>query len=215
LATDTLKVLQLGFEPLDVYGPLEILYALSDTYNMTLATISHVAGPISARPPLNNTMLGPSTIATHTFSTAPPLDVIIVPGGGQRYLDVTNDTAIEDFVRSRYESTSYILSVCTGAAALAKSGILAGKRATTSKAEWEWVTKVKNSEEIKWQPNARWTQDGKVWTSSGVAAGMDMMYAFLTHVYGDKKVDSVMNMIEYAPHTDPHWDPFSVVHNVS
>jgi len=43
---------------------------------------------------------------------------------------------------------------------------------------------------------------------------MDMVYAFLKHYYGkdDDDLSTVMNNIEYAPHTDPHWDPFSVVH---
>lgn len=44
---------------------------------------------------------------------------------------------------------------------------------------------------------------------------MDMAYAFLKYVYGTEYLDVVMNGIEYAPHTDPHWDPFAVVHNVS
>ncbi len=43
-----------------------------------------------------------------------------------------------------------------------------------------------------------------------------MMYAFLKHVYGenDPVLVSTMNGIEYAPHTDPNWDPFSIVYNV-
>jgi hypothetical protein len=45
---------------------------------------------------------------------------------------------------------------------------------------------------------------------------MDMTYAFLAHLYGDddKIMTAVMNGMEYAPHTDPHWDPFSIVHKV-
>lgn len=42
-----------------------------------------------------------------------------------------------------------------------------------------------------------------------------MMYAFMKHLYGTDNLDQVMNLIEYAPHLDPHWDPFSVVHKVS
>ena len=46
--------------------------------------------------------------------------------------------------------------------------------------------------------------------------GIDMMYAFLKHLYGetDPMLIATMNGIEYAPHTDPDWDPFSIVHNV-
>jgi phosphoribulokinase len=45
---------------------------------------------------------------------------------------------------------------------------------------------------------------------------MDMAYAFLQHLYGNKDqgLADLMNLIEYAPHTNPHWDPFSVVHKV-
>jgi len=41
-----------------------------------------------------------------------------------------------------------------------------------------------------------------------------MTYALLRWLYGSEKVNATMNVSEYAPHVDPHWDPFSVVHNV-
>jgi hypothetical protein len=45
---------------------------------------------------------------------------------------------------------------------------------------------------------------------------MDMTYAFLKHFYGEKdeSVSFVLNLIEYAPHSDPDWDPFAIVHEV-
>lgn len=42
-----------------------------------------------------------------------------------------------------------------------------------------------------------------------------MIYAFAKHLYGGEVVDTLFNAIEYAPHTNPDWDPFSVVHDVS
>lgn len=195
---------------------------------MTLATIAHTTGPISSRIPLqrmddNNSssppddfgfMLGPSMLATHTFEDAPALDVIIVPGGlGNSALIQANDTAIESFITRRFAAADYVLSVCTGAVSLARAGVLSGRRATTNKGLWAWATSY--GDNVTWVPSARWVEDGKVWTSSGVAAGMDMTYAFLKHLYGTEMLDAVMNGIEYAPHVDPHWDPFSVVHDVS
>lgn len=43
-----------------------------------------------------------------------------------------------------------------------------------------------------------------------------MAYAFLKHFYGsdDETLIATMNGIEYAPHTNASWDPFSVVHQV-
>ncbi|PSN66764.1 class I glutamine amidotransferase-like protein [Corynespora cassiicola Philippines] len=210
-----------GYAPLDLWGPLQILTTLSADYNMTLSIISKEAGPVSSSSPphrmpngemmstdhvINSTML-----ATHTPETAPPLNLLMIPGGlGNR--NMGNDTWIEDFARARFNSTDYVASVCTGAMSLAKAGVLDGRRATTNKRAWSEV--VQHGNNVTWVPNARWTHDGKVWTSSGVAAGMDMTYALLSWMYGSEKVNSTMNLIELAPHTDEHWDPYAVVHKV-
>jgi len=191
---------------------------------MTLSLISHETGPVHVRPPIHHipggmamdmsNMIDFQILATHTFATAPPLDVILVPGGlGANTLIEKGNRQIEDFVASRYNSTSYIGSVCTGAALLARSGILDGRRATSNKEAFAWV--VGFGPKTEWVPNARWVHDGKVWTSSGVSAGMDMIVAFLREIYGDPKVNNVVNGAEYSPHTDPDWDAFAVLHDVS
>jgi putative intracellular protease/amidase len=83
-----------------------------------------------------------------------------------------NDTTLERFVSSRYNELQYLVSVCTGARVLAGSGVLNGKRATTNKSAWDFATAKGIGENITWVPSARWTMDGKVWTSSGVSAGL-------------------------------------------
>lgn len=159
-------------------------------------------------------MIDAQVVATHSFTTAPPLDVLIVPGGiGEVALLENKDRAIEDFIVSRFDSTEYILSVCTGASFLARAGVLDGRRATANKAVWKTATAW--GKNVSWVPSARWVEDGKVWTSSGVSAGMDMMVAFLRRVYGDERVNNVVNGAEYIPQVDPSWDPFSVIHKVS
>ena len=57
--------------------------------------------------------------------------------------------------------------------------------------------------------------DGNIWSSSGVEAGTDMMYAFFTAVYGSKTADAVANTIEHIPNKDPSTDPFSILHNTT
>jgi transcriptional regulator GlxA family with amidase domain len=153
--------------------------------------------------------------ATHDPTTAPPLDLLMVPGGiGNRG---NNTLWIEEFLQQRYNTTDYVASVCTGAMILARSGVLDNKRATSSK--WGWKDVVVHGKNVTWVPNARWVKDeesaGKVWTSSGVAAGMDMTYALFSWLYGNEKLNETMNIVEYSPHTDEHWDPYAVVHKVS
>ena len=203
---------------------------------MTVSFVSFGTGPVSSRftphvmapgaPPADyGFMVGASTVATHTFADAPALDVILVPGGAgiNTLVDEPQSGrvgAVEDFLRRRAETADHVLSVCTGSALLARAGLLAGRRATTNKAGWAWVTGPASAGapggggNITWVPSARWTADGKVWTSSGVAAGIDMMYAFVRQAYGPALADGVINAIEYAPHQDPDWDPFSVVYKV-
>ena len=152
--------------------------------NISLSVIAHEVGPVTSKsPPRRNpptlppgmTMptMSPSILATHTFETAPPLDIILVPGGlGNRVLEENNDTAIEDFVVARYPQLEYLLSVCTGSVSLARSGVLEGRSATTNKAAWAWA--VTHGKNVTWVPSARWVQDGNIWTSSGVAAGLSI-----------------------------------------
>ncbi|KAF3913586.1 hypothetical protein ABW20_dc0107691 [Dactylellina cionopaga] len=169
---------------------------------------------VPGQPPVDlSYMISAQLVATHTFATAPKLDILLIPGGmGNMALVEQNDTSIEQFIQARYPDLDYLLSVCTGAVSLARSGVLKRKRATTNKGAWAWATSF--GDKVKWVPSARWTEDGKIWTSSGVAAGMDMAYAFLKMFYGTQVLNPAMNDIEYAPHTDADWDPFAVTHNV-
>jgi transcriptional regulator GlxA family with amidase domain len=197
---------------------------LSWDYNMTLSIIANETGPVHSRPPSHrmpdgsimdtSRVLDTQLIATHDFETAPPLDVLLVSGGlGRLHLDELNDREAENFIASRINTTEYILSVCTGAGFLARAGVLEGLSATTNKAAFASESQL--GENVTWIPSARWVHDGKVWTSSGVTAGMDMITAFLRHIYGDPKVNNAINNVEYVPHVDPTWDPFSIIHQVS
>lgn len=161
-------------------------------------------------------MVNPQIVATHTFEDAPHLDVIVVPGG-MGYFTLVEDpknTVMEDFLARRAPDVDYLVSVCSGSVVLARAGLLEGRRATTNKALWAWATHPSHGTNITWVPSARWVSDGNIWTSSGVAAGIDMMWAFMSHLYGHQEVDRIVNSMEYTVHTDPDWDPFSVLFKV-
>lgn len=195
---------------------------------MTLSLISAEVGLVPAGAPPHAAVAGssksdfgyvltPQIQSTHSFANAPALDILFVPGGlGIVALEQNNDTTIEDFIAKRYAKLDYLVGVSLGVVGLAKSGVLKGKRATTNKSAWTYVTTTPgHGENITWVPQARWVVDGNIWTTSGIAAGLDAAYALLKQIYGTESLDYMMNVIEYAPHTNPAWDPYAAVFNVS
>jgi transcriptional regulator GlxA family with amidase domain len=110
-------------------------------------------------------------------------------------------------LRARAQEARFVASVCTGSALLAKAGLLDGKRATSTKLAFAWV--VKQGPRVKWIRKARWVQDGNVFTSSGVSAGMDMALGVIQHIFGLDTALGVARRAEYIWNEDKSFDPFA------
>jgi len=97
--------------------------------------------------------------------------------------------------------------VCTGSALLAAAGLLDGYRATSNKRAFGWVGE--QGPRVEWVAQARWVQDRDRWTSSGVAAGLDMALALIARLHGQQLAQDVADRIELERHQDAAWDPFA------
>ena len=189
-------VLYPGFEVLDVYGPLEI-WGYAPNFNIIL--IAEKEGPIASAQ-------GAATIATHSFETAPSLDILMVPGGIGSRAEINNPKLLS-FITSANKNTRYTTSVCTGAALLAKTGILDGHRATSNKRFFFFAQQ--QSQRVNWIEDARWVESGKMFTSSGVSAGTDMALGLVAKIYGLKQARELASAVEYVWHEDASNDPFA------
>ncbi|OOF96105.1 hypothetical protein ASPCADRAFT_515449 [Aspergillus carbonarius ITEM 5010] len=197
-----------GFQALDVFGPLDCLNILSwdqtNTPTLSLSLISSTLSPISTQPPQLPTAISQSILPTHTLTTAPPLDVLLIPGGwGTRaplpeYLD---------YIRRVYPSLTFLLTVCTGGRLAARAGVLDGKRATTNKMDWEGV--LAQAPNVEWVREARWVVDGKVWSSAGVSAGIDLCLDWVEFVWGAEVARKVERIVEFRRWRDSTLDPFA------
>lgn len=132
------------------------------------------------------------------------IDVLIVPGGVGTRNDMSADIA---FVRHMYPSLKAVLSVCTGATILARAGVLDGRRATTNKRAYKWATSM--GPNVHWIHEARWIVDGNIVTGSGISAGIDATYAFVSLNYGEKVAQELADSAEYVRWTDGDYDPFA------
>ncbi|OQR87914.1 dimethyladenosine transferase [Achlya hypogyna] len=194
-----------GYATLDAAGPMQFFDQLADV--LETVTIARVAGPQYSLPPAG----GCGMVAAYSFEDAPVLDVLLLPGGrGCRGL--FHDPAYQTFVRHQSTRVQYLLTVCTGSGFLAACGLLDGRRATTNKRAFHEIAQLGDGR-VVWVPHARWVVDGNIWTSSGVTAGMDMVCAFLTKLFGAPRLQSVLEIIEYTPATDPADDAFAYLAN--
>lgn len=196
-------VLYPHFELLDVFGPLEMFGVLQGIVEVTL--VAEKSGPVRSAQ-------GPESLAAYGFDDCPHLDLILVPGGMGTRAEIDNPVLI-DFLRRRVEVAEVAMTVCTGTALFARAGVLDGRRATTNKMFFQWV--ADQGPKVEWVREARWVEDGKLVTSSGVSAGMDMALAVIERLYGEEMSRNVAVGTEYDWHRDASWDPFAKIHGLA
>lgn len=178
-----------GVEELDFIGPWELLKIWSKVANgpqdcfiigETQAAVSCARG-LSVNPHVS-------------FENCPQLDYLLIPGGQGTRKEVGNKVLV-DFVESQACHCQAVLSVCTGSFILHAAGLLSDKKATTHWASLDRLKALGDVEVIE----ERFVRDGRVWTSAGISAGMDLMLAFISSIAGDEVAGQVQFSAEYYP----------------
>jgi putative intracellular protease/amidase len=190
-------VLYPGFEVLDVFGPVEMWSYVPE---FRVIFVAQRAGTVRSAN-------GVSVVADYSFESAPPLDIMMVPGGIGTRTELQNPPFVE-YLRLQHARTEITSSVCTGSVLLAKAGILSGHRATSNKLYFSWA--VDEDPSVDWIVKARWVEDGKLFTSSGVSAGTDMALGLVQKLYGLDRARLLARSLEYEWHEDPTVDPFAL-----
>ncbi|RUR09731.1 DJ-1/PfpI family protein [Legionella sp. km772] len=184
------------FETLDVFGPLEMFGMLSD--RLAIAMISEHGGLVqSAQGQLVHTEFH--------WHNAPPLDLLLVPGGMGTRKEVFNSPLLH-WIKTRSEQSELTLSVCTGSTLLAKAGLLDGLKATSNKRAFNWV--MEQGPQVHWVKKARWVDAGRIISSAGIAAGIDMSLYTIARLYGEALRDEVAQRAEYSVNINADLDPF-------
>jgi transcriptional regulator GlxA family with amidase domain len=128
-------------------------------------------------------------IETKAFGRS-AFDTIIV-GGSPRIEPAT--PGLVAFVRKSMKTARRIASICTGAFVLAEAGILDGRRATT---HWCQAPELqKRFPKVKMEADRIFIVDGRVWTSAGMTAGIDLALAMVEKDLGAEVARSVAQML--------------------
>jgi transcriptional regulator GlxA family with amidase domain len=179
-----------GFQLLDAAGPIAAFEVASHL----------VPGAYPLR--LGATQPGPvrssSGVALEAEALPPPsrLGTLLVAGG-----DGTNaardDASLIEFLRGAGRRAPRVASVCSGALLLAEAGLLDGKRATT---HWCRVAQLKSEyPAVRVEGDRIWVRDGRVWTSAGISAGIDLALALIAEDHGPPVArDVARQLVVYA-----------------
>ncbi len=195
--TDISVILFDNFETLDVFGPIDIISKLPEQYKIQYYSLQ---GEII-------TSSQNSKQQTISMENIPTGGILLVPGGiGTR--ELVEDVKFIDALKKAAKTSKYILTVCTGSALLARTGLLDKKLATSNKRAFYWVVGI--STKVLWQEKARWTVDGNIYTSSGITAGMDMMLGFISDLHGRQATTDIAKRLEYQWNEDKDDDKFAL-----
>jgi transcriptional regulator GlxA family with amidase domain len=188
-----------GFELLDLFGPLEMFGLLGNDAQITL--VAEKAGAIRSSS-------GPRAMADGAMNDSDGFDVLLIPGGIGTRKVMTDPRYLAELTRLA-EASQLVATVCTGSLLLGMTGLLDGRRATSNKRVFAEVTA--HAPKVNWIAKARWVEDGKYFTSSGISAGIDMALALIAKLRGRETSLLIANRAEYTWQEDSAWDPFAAV----
>jgi transcriptional regulator GlxA family with amidase domain len=115
-------------------------------------------------------------VATTPLAEAPPLDTLVLAGGDGVKAPASCETTLA-YVRDAAKTARRVASVCSGTYILAEAGLLDGKRATT---HWSRTKDIqKRYPAIRLEPDKIFVQDGMIWSSAGITAGIDLSLALI------------------------------------
>ncbi|GHA18219.1 glutamine amidotransferase [Arenicella chitinivorans] len=177
-------------EVLDFSGPFEVFSTANrftgpdPAFNVFL--VAEDTCPVQAR--------GGYSINPHYgFSDHPHIDVLIVVGG--IHMEELSKTNVIDWVAATSEKAELVASVCTGAFILAQAGLLNGLEVTT---HWEDIDALRGSyADLTVVESRRWVDTGKVVSSGGISAGIDMSLHLVSRLVGAELAERTARQMEF------------------
>lgn len=184
-------------ELLDFCGPCEVFSVtrLDEARReapFDVKVIAETAAPVTTR-------AGLRVLPDLTLQECPPLDVLVVPGGWGVRASLHNDTLLA-WIAEQAQQVETLTSVCTGSMLLGKLGLLNGRAATTHWGSLDWM--ADSYPDVTVIRDQHVVTDGRVITSAGISAGIDMALHVVARLCGANVARSTARYMEYPYPTD-------------
>lgn len=171
-----------GVKLLDAVGPAEV-FAEANRFGARyrLRFVSPDGNDVS-------TSVGTRFAVAASVDAITDVDTVLV-AGGDGLVGRPIDPALVDAVKALSGRTRRLASICTGAFILATAGVLDGRRVTT---HWRHTRLLANAfPKVHVEPDAIYVDDGTVFTSAGVSAGIDLALGLVERDHGSDLVREV------------------------
>ncbi|HEX6872241.1 MAG TPA: DJ-1/PfpI family protein [Micromonosporaceae bacterium] len=176
-----------GVTPLDLVGPLTVLRNLANGTRYRTVVVGSRIEPARTDTPL---LMLPGM----TYEEAPRPYAVFVPGGGAATVDAMTDEPLLAYLRSAAATAELIGATGNGALILAAAGLLGGRRTAV---HWAYADLLEAMGTRVSQD--RWVHDGRLLTSAGGSAGIDMMLYLLAKIKGRASAELAQLFLEYDP----------------
>jgi transcriptional regulator GlxA family with amidase domain len=188
-------------EVLDFCGPFEVFSVTrlnedrrrEEPSPFEVLLVAERSGPVATT--------GGMTVVPHcTFESCPRLDIVVAPGGWGTRKELKNPVMLE-WLRARAAQAETVTSVCTGSMLLGFAGLLDGLHATTHWRSLDWMRASFPSVSVEY--GKHFVEDGRVLTSAGISAGIDMSLKVVARYCGEDVARATARHMEYPyPESD-------------
>jgi transcriptional regulator GlxA family with amidase domain len=186
-------------EVLDFCGPFEVFTATRLNEEKRREEPSPFEVLLVAEHPDPVIATGNMKVIPHeTFKNCPRLDILVVPGGWGTRKELNNPVML-NWLRTRSAEVDTLTSVCTGSMLLGFAGLLNGLHATTHWRSLDWMRDSFPAVTVEYGKHV--VEDGRVLTSAGISAGIDMALMVVAGYFGEDIARATAKYMEY-PYPD-------------
>ena len=189
-------------EVLDFAGPFEVFNVTAELNHpapFNVYTVAETSAPVKTRGKL-------SIHPNYSIYAMPPPDILLIPGGAGSRALLNDKPQILEWLQTQAERVEFLCSVCTGALPLAKAGLLHGLNVTTHHDNLSDLRQLV-SPDTQVIDDQRYLDNGKILTSGGISAGVDMSLYLVKKLLGPDVLKKTLAEMEYdwTPDTTLRW----------
>ena len=196
------------YQAIDVVGPFDLVNSSGKAileyvknhgaipqrvYDAAPEFVFHHIG--ETREPVTLLSSGFTILPTDTVESCPEVDCLLL--GGPVPEGFEYPPSYVEFIKRHVASGKPLFTTCTGAGALASTGLLDGRHATVNNVEYNYIKKA--YPKVKWTREKKWIVDGNIWTGAGAVAGMDMFAHWIKENWGMEVMVAGAMGLDYEP----------------